>query len=179
MKLGLTILRTVVGGLFIGHGTQKLFGWFGGHGVEGTGGFFETLGYKPGKRAAIVAGASEAGGGALLVLGFLTPLASAAIIGAMAQAIEAVHGRNGPWATEGGWEYNAVIIAVAAALADTGPGDISLDHALGLDRFYGPACSVGALAAGVVGPKLLVHRGTPQAEVTPEEQAQADQALAA
>ena len=78
MDLGRLLLRGVVGPLFVGHGTQKLFGWFDGHGVEGTGGFFESLGLRPGKRHAAAAGWAEAGGGALLTLGALTPLASAA-----------------------------------------------------------------------------------------------------
>ena len=92
MEFGLLVLRLVVGALFIGHGTQKLFGWFDGHGVEGTGGFMESLGYRPGKRYALLGGVAEAGGGLLLFLGLLTPLAAAAIIGMMINAIFAVHG---------------------------------------------------------------------------------------
>src|SRR3954453_6749355 len=157
MKLGLTILRVVVGALFIGHGTQKLFGWFGGYGLEGTGGFFESLGYRPGKRAAMAAGASEAGGGALLALGFLSPLAAAGIVGSMSQAIQAVHAPKGPWVSDGGWEYNAVLIAAALAVADAGPGDMSLDHALGLDKLHGPLWAAAALAGGVMGPRVLVQ----------------------
>ena len=97
MKLGRLILRLVVGGYFVGHGTQKLFGWFGGYGPDGTGQFFESLGLRPGKRHAIAAGAAEAGGGALLVLGAATPLASAALIATMLTAIHRVHLKNGPW----------------------------------------------------------------------------------
>src|SRR3954454_7675468 len=81
MDTGLLLIRIVVGLLLVGHGTQKLFGWFGGHGLEGTGGFFEKLGYRPGKVWAAVAGMSETGGGLLLALGLFTPLASAMIIG--------------------------------------------------------------------------------------------------
>ena len=91
MKLGLAVVRAVMGLLMFGHGAQKLFGWFGGHGLQGTAGFFDQVGLKPGKRTALAAGAGEAGGGALLALGFLTPLASAAIIGVMSQAIRTVH----------------------------------------------------------------------------------------
>src|SRR3954447_2522196 len=108
MKLTRFVLRALIGGLFIGHGTQKLFGWFGGHGLEGTGGFFETLGLRPGKRNAIAAGVAEAGGGALLASGIALPLAGAAITGTMTTAIRHVHGSKGPWTTDGGWEYNAV-----------------------------------------------------------------------
>ena len=83
MTFGIALLRAVVGGLFIGHGLQKLLGKFGGHGLEGTAGFFEQLGLRPGKVHATAAGVAEAGGGALLVLGAATPLASAAITGTM------------------------------------------------------------------------------------------------
>ena len=86
MELGLLVIRVVVGLLFVGHGTQKLFGWFGGHGLKGTAGFFDSLGMRPGKHQAFLAGLAEAGGGALLALGLLTPLASAALIAGAAAA---------------------------------------------------------------------------------------------
>ena len=91
MDIGRLFLRGVVGPLFVGHGTQKLFGWFGGHGLDGTGGFFESLGLRPGKRHATAAGAAEAAGGVLLTLGALTPLAAAMISGTMITAIRKVH----------------------------------------------------------------------------------------
>src|SRR3982751_3976405 len=97
MRLASAVLRGVIGGLFVGHGTQKLFGWFEGHGIEGTAGFFESLGLRPGKRHAAAAGFSETAGGALLTLGALTPLASALITGTMITAIRKVHLKNGPW----------------------------------------------------------------------------------
>src|SRR3954452_10661158 len=110
VNLGKLALRGVVGPLFVGHGTQKLFGWFGGHGVEGTGGFFENqLGLSPGKRHATAAGLSEAAGGALLTAGAFTPVAAAAITGTMVTAIRKAHAQNGPWVSEGGYEYNAVL----------------------------------------------------------------------
>ena len=90
MSVGLLILRLVVGALFFGHGTQKLFGWFGGHGLDGTGGFFESLRYRNGREMALVAGLAEAGGGTLLALGFLTWLGAAAILGVMLNAMIAV-----------------------------------------------------------------------------------------
>src|SRR6266508_2318430 len=94
MDTGLLILRVVVGLLFVGHGTQKLFGWWGCHGLDGTGGFFESLGYRPGRTYAALAGGSEAGGGALLALGFFTPLVVAAIIGDMVIAIVPARSRH-------------------------------------------------------------------------------------
>src|SRR5690242_21149356 len=122
MKLSRLILRLLIGGLFVGHGTQKLFGWFGGHGLDGTGGFFESLGLKPGKRNAIAAGAAEAGGGALLASGLALPVAGAALTGTMATAIRHVHGEKGPWSTDGGWEYNAVLIGATLAIVEDRSG---------------------------------------------------------
>jgi putative oxidoreductase len=155
MAFAKTLLRLLIGGLFIGHGTQKLFGWFGGHGLDGTAGFFESIGLRPGRRHAINAGAAEAGGGALLALGLLTPLGSSLIAATMVQAIRTVHGKKGPWVTDGGWEYNAVVIAAVAALAEAGPGPISLDRVLGIER-SGTRWTIAALGAGVAGPLLLV-----------------------
>jgi len=156
VKLGLTFLRTVIGVLFFGHGTQKLFGWFGGHGPEVTGQFFEHLGLKPGIKHARAAGAAEAGGGALLALGFLTPAAAAALIGVMSTAIRTVHLKNGPWSTDNGYEYPLALLATMVALADLGPGEISLDHALGTE-VKGPLVALGALAAGVGGATLTTR----------------------
>src|SRR4051812_49982231 len=102
MKLSRLILRLLIGGLFIGHGTQKLFGWFGGPGLEGTGGFFESLGLRPGRRHATAAGISEALGGALLALGAATPVAATMVAGSMVTAVRKVHGPNGPWVADNG-----------------------------------------------------------------------------
>src|SRR5215218_9117627 len=105
MKLGLTALRATVGAVFFAHGAQKLFGWFGGPGLQGMGTAFDSMGLKPGKRKALIAGTAEAGGGALIATGFLTPLGSAATIGVMTQAIRTVHWPKGFFATQGGYEY--------------------------------------------------------------------------
>ena len=150
MKLGALLIRGVVGPLFIGHGTQKLFGWFGGHGIEGTGGFFESLGLRPGKRHATAAGAAEAGGGLLLTLGMLTPVAATMISSTMITAIRKVHAEKGPWVTDGGYEYNAVIIATMAAITETGPGPLSVDEALfpSLKGTGWAAFQLGAALAG-------------------------------
>jgi putative oxidoreductase len=150
MHIGRLILRSVVGGYFVGHGTQKLFGWFGGHGPEGTGQFFESLGLRPGKQHAIAAGAAETGGGALLVLGAATPLASSALIATMLTAINRVHLKNGPWVTDQGYEYNLVLIAAALSLAETGPGSPSIDEARG-SRMRGPKWAFISLLLGVLG----------------------------
>jgi putative oxidoreductase len=150
MRLGATAIRAVVGPLFVGHGTQKLFGWFGGHGPEGTGGYFETLGLRPGKRHAVAAGGAEALGGLLLTLGFLTPLATTLVSGTMVTAIRKVHVKNGPWVTNGGFEYNLVLLAAMVALAEDGPGPLSLDAAL-LPDLKGSRLAALQLGAAVAG----------------------------
>ncbi|MFI7497440.1 DoxX family protein [Streptomyces sp. NPDC049687] len=126
--LGLLLLRLGTGGVLAAHGTQKLFGWFGGHGLEGTGQFMETVGYKPGKASATAAGLAETGGGTLLALGLATPAAGAAAAGAMAGAA-AVHAPNGFFNQEGGYEYAATLGLATTGLAIAGPGRLSLDHA--------------------------------------------------
>jgi putative oxidoreductase len=148
MDTGLLLLRVVVGLLLVGHGSQKLFGWFGGHGLEGTGGFLRGLGYKPGKRWAFIAGLSEFAGGLLLAFGLFTPLAAAVIIGTMFNAAMSVHAKNGPWVSNGGWEYTLVIATTAAAMAFTGPGAVSLDNVFGW-RLGGTDWGIAAFALGI------------------------------
>ena len=111
MKIGRLIARIVIGGLFVGHGTQKWLGWFGGPGLEGASKSMESLGLRPGRRNAVAASASETIGGALLASGTLTPLAASTLIATMITAIRTVHLKNGPWSTNGGYEYNLVLIA--------------------------------------------------------------------
>ena len=146
MDIGMLILRVVVGLLFIGHGTQKLFGWFGGGGLEGTSGFFGSLGFRSRTWAAI-GGLSEAGGGLLLAAGFLTPLAAAAIVGMMVTATVLVHWDKGVWNTAGGYEFPLVMATAAAAVAFAGPGTYSVDSLLGW-TMYGTAWGLGAIALG-------------------------------
>jgi putative oxidoreductase len=172
MELGTTIVRGVMGPLFMGHGAQKLWGAFGGHGVEGTGGFFETLGLRPGERHARAAGWAEFAGGALLTLGALTPVASTLISSTMITAIRKVHAKNGPWATEGGWEYNAVLIATATALAERGPGAPSVDAAL-LPRLHGKGWAVASLLAAAAGSALATSPALNQGDAAPAAQAPA------
>src|SRR3954447_7796184 len=164
MDLGRTALRLVIGPLFVGHGTQKLFGWFGGHGLDGTGAFFEQLGLKPGKRHATGAGAAEAIGGALLTLGALTPVAAGLITGTMITAIRKVHLSKGPWVTEGGYEYNAVLIAAVLALTADGPGRPSVDAAA-FPRLHGNAIALAQFAAAPAGSASRpAARGEPAAD---------------
>jgi putative oxidoreductase len=149
-SIGRLLLRLTVGGFFFGHGTQKLFGWWGGHGIEPTSQMFEGLGMRPGRRNAIAAGVAETAGGAALAAGFATPLAAGAVTSVMLTAIHRVHLKNGPWVTQGGYEYNVVLIAALLTLTEVGPGDLSLDHALGQEH-AGPGWALAALGLGVGG----------------------------
>ncbi len=158
MTLGRLALRMAVGGFFVGHGTQKLFGWFGGGGLEKTGQGFQAMGLAPGRRNALGAGLAEAGGGALLLAGLATPMAAAALIAVMTTAIRTVHLKNGPWNTNGGYEYPVVMIATLLALADAGPGALSLDDALGIERHGAPWLAT-ALALGLAGSYAATELG--------------------
>lgn len=127
LDVGLLLLRLVIGLSFMAHGAQKLFGWFGGYGIKGTGGWFESMGMKPGAAVALLAGLAEFGGGLLLALGLLTPVGGVLIALTMVIAIVKVHGANGYWSTQNGYEYNLAILAVGVALALTGGGQYALD----------------------------------------------------
>ncbi|GAA2152837.1 DoxX family membrane protein [Kitasatospora kazusensis] len=153
--LGLFALRAAVGGVLVAHGTQKLFGWFGGGGLAGTATAMEHMGFVPGRRSALAAGLGEAGGGALLVVGLATPAAGAIVAGTMAGAIS-VHAPGGFFATAGGYEYPAFLGACGLALGLSGAGRYSVDHATGhaLDRawvgllaFAGSAVSAACVVA--------------------------------
>jgi putative oxidoreductase len=157
MRFGLAVLRIVTGLLLMGHGLQKLKGWFGGHGLAATGQAFEGMGLRPGKAHATASGISETLGGALLATGFLTPLGAALITGGMTVAIERVHLKNGPWVADGGYEYNLVLIASAFALSAAGPGALSLDDALGTGR-RGAGVALAELAAGAAGGAAVIAR---------------------
>lgn len=148
---GLLIIRALVGAVFAGHGFQKLFGWFGGGGLDGTGRWFASLGFGDGRRAALMAGSSEIAGGLGLALGFLTPVAAAAMIGTMTTAAFVNHASKGFWSAGNGWELNGYLIVVPTAVAIIGPGTISVDHALGLDVLWGVVPGVLALLVGFAG----------------------------
>jgi len=167
MAFGLFVLRLVVGALFIGHGTQKLFGWFGGYGVEGTGGFMESLGYRPGKHYAVLGGIAEAGGGLLLFLGLLTPLAAIAIIGTMINAIFAVHVENGAWAQNNGYEFPLVMAVAVGAIALADGGAASLDRILGLN--LGGVIGWLGILLGIVAGVIAANIRSPEAAEAEDE----------
>jgi putative oxidoreductase len=176
MNLGIAVLRAVVGGLFMGHGLQKLKGWFGGGGIEATGENFQKMGLAPGRVHATAAGVSETTGGALLATGFLTPLGASMLTGTMATAIHRVHRKNGPWNTNGGYEYNLVLLAAAFAATADGPGTLSLDALLGRRR-WGLGFAMAQLAAGVGGAAAAIKLGERQAQrLAAEEAAQRETA---
>jgi putative oxidoreductase len=158
MGIGKLILRATIGGYFVGHGMQKLAGWFGGHGLEVTGEFFEQVGLRPGRESALLAGAAEAGGGSLLVLGLFTPAAVGLLSGVMTNAIRHVHWQNGLWVTDGGIELPAVILAALATVGDSGPGRYSVDEALGIG-LRGPVVTAMAMGAGAAGAVYVASRG--------------------
>lgn len=182
MNLGRLIARVAIGGLFAGHGTQKLFGWFGGPGLDGTGQLMDGLEMRPGRRNAIGASVNETAGGVLLALGALTPLAATLLSSVMITAIRKVHLQNGVWNTNGGYEYNLVLIGALLALVDGGPGSPSVDRALGIHD-TGPKWALATLAAGAAGSTLAIEMGrresaggesapaTPDATVAQEEPA--------
>jgi putative oxidoreductase len=165
MNLGLLLLRVVVGLLLAGHGSQKLFGKFGGYGLEGTGGWFDSIGFRPGRRMALVAGLSELGAGLLLALGLLTPLAAAALVGTMTVAAS-THLPKGLWGQNGGYELPLTFAVVAATLAFTGPGAASLDNVLGIEDWSGTATGIVAIAVGLL--SALVVIGKAKRELTSE-----------
>ncbi len=146
--LGLLAVRVVAGGLLMGHGAMKLFGSFGGPGLEGTAGWLESMGFTPAKQWAALAGASEFGGGLLTALGLLHPIGPIGTVGAMSVAALDAHGGKPIWVTEGGAELPVLNIAVALALATTDPGRYSLDNALGIRV---PKGVVGLAALAVAG----------------------------
>jgi putative oxidoreductase len=163
MDSGLLFARLVFGVLMAGHGTQKLFGWFGGYGLAGTAGFFEQLGFRPGRFFAAVAGATELIAGLLVVFGVLGPLGPALIVSVMLVAMATVHWQHGAWATNNGVEVPLLYAAAAVALALTGFGGYSLDAALALtwpSEVAWIAIAMGALG-GVA--NLAIRKTTPEA----------------
>jgi putative oxidoreductase len=148
--IGMLLLRVVVGLTVAAHGAQKLFGLFHGHGIAGTTGFVESLGFRPARAHAYLLGGAETVGGCLLALGLFTPAAAAVIIGVMTAATIVVHRPNGFFATDGGYEFPLLIAVVAITVALVGPGRYALDSALGI-RLDGVLPALVAAVVGVMG----------------------------
>lgn len=162
MEIALLVARLYFGlGLF-GHGAQKLFGWFGGYGLDGTGGFFEQLGFRPGRLFALAAGLGEAGGGLLLALGLLGPVGPAIMITVMLVATITVHMKQGFFVAGNGIEMPLLYAAAALVFAFTGPGPFSLDGLLGLGQLTTSQNAVYAVAAAAVLAALSLLARRPQ-----------------
>ena len=163
-ELAPMIVRVVQGSLMAGHGAQKLFGSFGGPGLEGTSGFMEMLGMRPGRPWAYLAGLSEFGGGVLTALGLLYPLGPLGVIGSMSMATRKAHWDKPIWVTEGGAELPVLNIAISTALMIREPDGYSLDRLLGirLPAWVGPV--------GLVGIILTVLYAELEAEESPEQE---------
>ena len=151
VSAGLLALRLVIGLGMAAHGSQKLFGWFGGHGLAGTGGFFEMIGFRPGRLFALAAGVTELASGLLIALGFLGPIGPALMLSVMIVAALTVHWKNGYFAQSNGIELTVMFAVGAVALAFTGFGEFSLDAVTGLAAYVTPTTTIGALVLGVVG----------------------------
>ena len=151
MDTGLLVARVIFGGLMAAHGAQKLFGWFGGYGLTAVGGFFESLGFRPGRLFAAAASVSEVASGVLVALGLLGPIGPALMVSVMIVAAVSVHWQHGVFAQSNGIEVPLLYAAFAVALALAGFGAYSLDAALGLTPLWTPAIVYGALTLGVVG----------------------------
>jgi len=156
LDLGILLVRVFLGLAIAAHGAQKLFGWFGGYGLKGTGGFFEGLGFKPGGLFAAAAGLSEFVGGLLLVAGLFTPLGGAAVLAAMIVASVSVHLKNGFFVQNNGFEPAFLYGAVALGLIFTGAGNYSLDASLGVSALNEPALKLGLLVATLIGAGLTL-----------------------
>ena len=169
MDIGLLILRLTIGLTLAAHGIQKLFGWFGGPGIDAVGQLFASLGFQPGRRQALIASLAETGGGTLLALGLLTPLAAAVLCSVMLVAAVSVHVKKGFFVTSGGYEYTLVLGVAALTLAFTGPGALSLDALLG-HYLSGTLWGGVSFLVGVLGGVVALVRRRPM----PTQQSETD-----
>jgi putative oxidoreductase len=168
LSIGLLLVRLVLGLLMAAHGTQKLLGWFGGYGIAGTAGFFEQLGFRPGRFFATTAAVSEIVSGVLMALGLFGPVGPALMVSVMIVAAVSVHWQHGIFATSNGIELTLLYAAGAFALALTGPGRFSLDAVLQLEWLSAPTFAAVALGIGIVGGIAnLAARRVPEPVVAP------------
>lgn len=149
--LGLLVARLVIGLLMAAHGTQKLFGWFGGYGLNTTGEFFVQLGFQRGRAFATLASTAEVASGLLVALGFLGPVGPAVMISVMIVAAISVHLKNGLFATKNGIEVPLLYATGAFGLALTGFGGYSLDALFGIRTAWTPGITWAVLTVGIVG----------------------------
>ncbi len=167
IEFALMILRVFVGLLFAAHGAQKLFGWFGGRGLKATAAGLGTMGLHPAWLWAWTSALAEFGGGALLALGVLTPVAAAALICTMVMAIAKVHGRKGFWNTNGGYEFNLTLIAAALTIGLAGPGAYALNPAI-FARWPQLPLFVASLVVGLIGVAFGLIISLRQPQIRPQ-----------
>jgi putative oxidoreductase len=163
LDLGLLLIRVIFGLVFAAHGAQKLFGWFGGFGIAGTGGWMESMGFRPGKTFATAAGFGEFVGGLLFALGFLGAVGPALMLSVMLVASVTVHRKNGLFATNNGIELPLLYATGAIGVALIGPGRYSLDAMLGDNWVLNPKVTWTILALGLLGGigNLALRRPSP------------------
>jgi putative oxidoreductase len=160
MAYGLLLLRVALGGIMAGHGAQKLFGWWGGPGMQGTAAICDNLVYRAPFLMALGLAVSESGGGLALATGLLTPLGALAVTVVMLNAIYLIHYPKGFWNANGGYEFNLLIAAAAVALAAIGPGRFSVDRAVGWDdNITGPWWALGVAGVAIVVAFLTLTAG--------------------
>jgi putative oxidoreductase len=158
MGLGKLLLRLIVGGAFAAHGAQKLFGWFGGGGIEGTEKMVAAQRMNPPRRNALAVGLAETLGGVGIALGAATPIATAAVTAAMATAYTKVHGKNGFFNSNRGYEFNLTLVGAAVAMTMDGPGPLSVDAVAGKSR-WGAFPGLAAFAAGWLASSFAIELG--------------------
>jgi putative oxidoreductase len=168
--LGKLLIRLVVGGVFAAHGLQKLNGWWGGPGLEGTEKMVAAQRMNPPRRNALAVTLAETLGGVGIALGAATPVATAVTTAAMTTAYRKVHGKNGFFNTKGGYEFNLTLVAAAAAMTIDGPGPWSLDAVAGKSR-WGLFAGLAALGAGVLASSFAIELGELETARVEERQA--------
>ena len=156
MDIPLLIVRLIVGLGFASHGAQKLFGWFGGYGLAGTGGFFAQLGFRPGQLFALLAGLGEFVGGLLVALGLGGPTGPALMICVMVVATLTVHLKNGFYVTKNGFELPLAYMCLATLFAFVGYGTYSLDDMLAVGWLMSIRNAWIAVVAGIAAGLLIV-----------------------
>jgi putative oxidoreductase len=174
MELGLLLIRVVAGGLLAGHGVQKLFGWLGGSGLDGTGGYLASHGFLPGRPFAALAGLAELIGGLFLLAGLATPLAAALVVSTMIVAARTDHVGKGLWIFNGGAEYALTMASIGLGLAIAGPGALSIDQFVGIES-SGLVAGLVALAVAAIGATaVLLSRTRPMVDTLAADAAAAD-----